>query len=64
MSKITPAHLEPLAKAFEAALREGAITLAQAYNFCEVTYDAYLEQKLRDATASKRGPVTPTGNET
>lgn len=48
MSKITAAHLAPLAIAFDQALREGAITLEQAYDFCDRTYTAYLEQRARN----------------
>jgi hypothetical protein len=57
MSRLEGAHLPTLAQAFELGLREGAITVAQAREFCETTYTATLEQQVRT-----QPPITPRGN--
>lgn len=53
MAILTDAHLAPLVRAFEEALKEGAISVVQAEQFCADTYDIVLEQKVRDGERQK-----------
>jgi hypothetical protein len=51
--KLTGQHLPPLIRAFDAALREGAITVEEAQDFCHYTYNSLLEQRVRNREAAR-----------
>lgn len=67
MTKLAASHLPHLAQAFDAALKAGEITVAQAVEFCGATFNATLEQTVRDGktgnNAERRRPQAAAGSD-
>lgn len=58
MSKLTPAHLKPLAAAFTTALQQDQISLQDALDFVEVVTDVVLERRVQEHARKIRLPST------
>jgi hypothetical protein len=54
-SVITPSHLAPFAKAFAQALREGTITVEQAREFCDITFNMVQEHQVLTPRGKSNG---------
>jgi hypothetical protein len=67
MTKLAASHLPHLAQAFDTALKEGAINVVQAREFCDATFNATLEQQVRDGktgnNAERRRPQATAGSD-
>jgi len=59
-TKLKADHLPAFAREFDAALREGVITIVEAREFCTSVYIMTLEQQVRNG--QKVRPITPEGN--
>ena len=59
MSKLTEAHLKPLATAFIQALNAGEISLQSALDFTEAVCNAALERRVYERERKKPHPTKP-----
>lgn len=58
MSKLTPQHLQAFVQAFIEALDDGGITVGDAMTFCDYTYNAVLEHRVKHGVTAP--PLAPT----
>jgi hypothetical protein len=59
MSKITAKHLSPFAAAFDAAVRDGSISLDEAMEFNDRIESTVLEKRLAVLQAKRKLPPPP-----